>query len=118
VKNKTHRRRADLSDRQTDRQKLQRKPQIQALAETICCHITVSMEVHWSALIAIGTWQRRRQRINNCSGFSTGCSFFKCTSFVLYWIYDPNRIEGNYLILDVWMERSRQKQIFYKFKLD
>ena len=34
------------------------------------------------------------------------CSFFKDTSFVLYWIYDTTRIEENYLLLSVWMQRN------------
>jgi len=29
--------------------------------------------------------------------YDTVCSFFKDTSFVLYWIYDTTRIEENYL---------------------
>jgi len=34
------------------------------------------------------------------------CNFVKDASFVLYWMYDTIRIEENYLLLSVWMQRN------------
>jgi len=50
----------------------------------------------------------------------TECCFVTYASFVLYWIYDPTRINENYRRLDVRMQKNTNKtllQILYNFNL-